>query len=332
MSGSRVFVPDVFDRQEALRRGFTAWTIRTRLASGEWVELRPGVYAEAAALRLADADATQLVAVQSALAGVSSLVVVSHESAARLHGLPLPRSARQGVVLTREPNGRHAKLDGAEVHAARLPESHRCLVHDLPVTTPARTVVDLARRWRSDGDALALADAALRSGAANRTELQTVLHDCVSWPGIRRAQSIVPFGDACGESPLESVSRLMMLRRDIPEPQLQVEIYDQWGFVARSDFGWLQSWTVGECDGMIKYADNPEALIAEKRRQERLERLGLVVVRWGWDDAVQRADSTCERIRRGLRAGVERNAGRPFPYRVRLHASRACDRSQWWQP
>ena len=40
---------------------------------------------------------------------------------------------------------------------------------------------------------------------------------------------------------------------------------------------------VGEADGLLKYT-SPDVLRAEKQRQERLERAGFRVVRWGWDD------------------------------------------------
>ena len=58
---------------------------------------------------------------------------------------------------------------------------------------------------------------------------------------------------------------------------------------------------MGEADGARKYDGRaPDALLAEKRRQERLEELGFIVVRWGWDDAVRRPEATADRIRRAI--------------------------------
>ena len=53
-------------------------------------------------------------------------------------------------------------------------------------------------------------------------------------------------------------------------------------WLARVDFYWDEFGVVGEVDGKIKYDDQPESVLwREKRRQERLEDTGLVVVRWG---------------------------------------------------
>jgi very-short-patch-repair endonuclease len=39
-----------------------------------------------------------------------------------------------------------------------------------------------------------------------------------------------------------------------------------------------------EFDGALKYADDPRALFREKRREDRLRRLGYVVIRVTWAD------------------------------------------------
>jgi very-short-patch-repair endonuclease len=68
--------------------------------------------------------------------------VVSHESAAQLHGIP--NVVRNRVVLA-NAHGWHQRLPDITVHQLDdvLPD-HRIAIHGLPVTTPARTIVDLA--------------------------------------------------------------------------------------------------------------------------------------------------------------------------------------------
>lgn len=69
----------------------------------------------------------------------------------------------------------------------------------------------------------------------------------------------------------------------LPAPDLQVDIRDADGvWLARTDFLWEFA-VVGEADGLEKY-DDLSVLRAEKLRQERLERAGLVVVRWTMND------------------------------------------------
>ena len=69
----------------------------------------------------------------------------------------------------------------------------------------------------------------------------------------------------------------------LPSPEPQAWIEDEDGFlVARVDALWRNHRVIGECDGAVKYDIDaaPTMLLAEKRRQERLEDLGYIVVPW----------------------------------------------------
>jgi very-short-patch-repair endonuclease len=149
-------------------------------------------------------------------------------------------------------------------------------------TTIARTVVDIAREhgWI---EAVVVGDAALARGMTTTAELDAVLAACARWPGICRARRVVAELDGLAESPLESVSRLRIRQLGLPPPQLQAQITDARGVqLGRVDFYWPELGVIGEVDGRMKYAVDPEtALWEEKRRQERLEDTGLIVVRWG---------------------------------------------------
>jgi very-short-patch-repair endonuclease len=67
----------------------------------------------------------------------------------------------------------------------------------------------------------------------------------------------------------------------LPAPLLQVEIRDSLGvLVARVDFLFDQWGVIIEFDGAVKYKDgNPDTLIAEKVREDRLRDLGYQMVR-----------------------------------------------------
>lgn len=95
----------------------------------------------------------------------------------------------------------------------------------------------------------------------------------------------------------------------LPPPQLQAEIGDEFGiFVGRVDFYWPEYGVVGEADGNVKYTDC-SALIAERRRQRRLESLGLIVVRWEWSD-LHRFWAVVQELTAAFQRGVRRGAGR----------------------
>lgn len=152
---------------------------------------------------------------------------------------------------------------------------------DLPVLTAARTVVDVARA-RPIATSIAAIDAALQRGMTTPDEINEVLLRCWNWPGIRRAQRAVRLSDGRSESPLESVSRLVLASLGLPKPDLQPVVLDQYGRpIGRLDFYWDEFGVAGEADGRGKY-DSRDVLTAEKQRQELLEDCGLVFVRWDW--------------------------------------------------
>jgi hypothetical protein len=206
--------------------------------------------------------------------------VASHLSAACLAGLPT-WSAPDLPCITVSPR---RTGDALSVHL------HRATIDSADVidgggtlrTTVARTVVDIAREhgWI---EAVVVGDAALATGATTIAQLEAVLAACARWPGICRARAVVAGLDRLAESPLESVSRLRIRQHGLPQPELQALITDQRGVeLGRVDFYWPDLGVIGEVDGRMKYADDPNTAIwEEKRRQERLEDTGLIVVRWG---------------------------------------------------
>ena len=72
----------------------------------------------------------------------------------------------------------------------------------------------------------------------------------------------------------------------LPAPDLQVPFGPgAENVVARVDFFFPQYRVVVEFDGLVKYrADAVEAVVREKRREDRLRSTGVLVVRVSWDD------------------------------------------------
>jgi hypothetical protein len=233
--------------------------------------------------------------------------VISHRSATLLHGLPLLDPAPARPDLTVQPNGT-GDVAGALLHRASLPPEHVMVLDGVCVTTPARTMVDLGRTIGSTAAVVSI-DAALNRDLTTKEELADVLDLCRRWPRIRQARRAVTLADGASESPLESVSRLVMRSGlGLPEPQLQAVVRDPRGrFVGRCDFYWDEAGVFGEADGRGKY-DSRAVLIEEKRRQEELENLGLVGVRWEWDDVRFRQGQLFDRIQRAFERGRLRDA------------------------
>src|SRR5262249_50244 len=96
---------------------------------------------------------------------------------------------------------------------------------------------------------------------------------------------------------------LVIARLGLPAPEPQVTILDEFlRVVGRADFYWDEYGVIGEADGRSKYDDRP-VLTAEKDRQELLEDLGLVAIRWGWDIAWRRPAVLREKLERGFERG-----------------------------
>lgn len=125
-----------FARWQLLPRDASAHAIDRRVASGLWVVVHPGVYA------LAGTRETFTRRLWAGWLAVGPHALVSHESAAQLHRIP--NVIRNRVVLT-NAHGWHHRLPGLVVHQLDdVLREHRTAVDGLPVTTPARTIVDLA--------------------------------------------------------------------------------------------------------------------------------------------------------------------------------------------
>jgi hypothetical protein len=286
-------MPAVITRTEALESGLSQGAIRHRLASGRWQRLRRGIYLTGGV------GPTHREAVAAALAAFGPDAAASHQSAALLHGIDLA-GRPTAVHLTRPPtcrNGRH-EMPGVVERAAQLPAGHVRVVDGVRVTTPARTVVDLARHLAFE-ESLVSIDSALRQGLATPAEIARVLDDCSAWPRARRARTAVLHGDGRSESALESLSRGVLILARLPAPELQQIVADADGLVGRVDFLWSEAGLVGEADGRGKY-DSPSTLWAEKRREDRLREAGFRVVRWGWEDVTRTRSAFVARLRRIL--------------------------------
>jgi very-short-patch-repair endonuclease len=271
----------VFTRIDLRACGWSDAAISRAVRSGRLLCLRRGQFASADE-DPADARLLAIAAVNGCGDGV-----VSHRSALLLHDLPLVGLAPPVPEVTVPPR-RIGGLADAHLYRATLRDEDVTTVAGAPVTSLARTIVDVARH-RPATCAVAAADAALHRKLLSQAQLDDVMLACWVWPRIRRALRALALTDALAESPLESVSRLVLRWMHLPPPMLQAEIRDQFGrFVARVDFYWPEFGVVGEADGAMKYTDRT-VLVAEKHRQEALEELGLIVVRWSWDDVVHRS-------------------------------------------
>jgi len=283
----------VLSRNEALSIGWTDPALARAFRRGDLVRLRRGFFARP--------PLNALLAVEAAARACRGSAI-SHRSAALVHGLPILGDAPALPELTVVPsNGTIVK--GAHIHRATLQVEDLVETAAGMTTHIARTVMDIGRD-RGTTAMVVSADAALHRHLIETTELEAVARRCWNWPGICRATCGLSLLDKRAESPLESLSRLAIGSMPIVQPELQPEIVTTSGFLlGKVDFYWDEYGVVGEADGLLKYRDDG-SLTAEKLRQERLERAGLVVVRWGWSDVMQTPETLQRRLRWAFSRGL----------------------------
>lgn len=280
---------------------------------GTVVRVRRGAYRPGGPLKPED-EYRALIEATWPLLGTGA--VLSHASAGVLHGLPIPYRLFSRVHVTRDrPGGGHIGRYLHE-HPIRLPTNHVTLEAGRPVTTLARTVVDLARCLPFDW-AVAVVDHALRAGL-DQDEIGVVLAEGGRAHGNANARAALAFGDPRAESPGESRSRAIFSQHALPIPELQHEVFRGDLLIGRSDFAWKHARVLGEFDGTAKYGalvrpgeTAREALVREMRREDALRGEGWLVLRWVWAE-LEPPDALVERVRHILALGTRAQFG-PSP-------------------
>lgn len=260
---------------------------------GDVYRIRHGAYCLSEYWEAAQSDPSlrRRILALAAMAGMRQPVFGFGPFAAELHELPLPPGAPEFVDLVRDSrrDTRPAqggvqprnRLDGVRIISRNLSGEDVTAIAGIPVVGLATAAMTSAVD-SDDEYAMALLDAALRSGSS-RNDLLEIGARWSSTKGMAAAMRLVDQARAGAESALESISRVRLVDRGLPEPVLQKEFHDRRGFIGRVDMWWPKWRVIGEADGLGKY-DDPRVLRMEKIREDRLRALGLRVVRWTWNE------------------------------------------------
>lgn len=294
----------LFGRQQALEASTSAGAFERARRAG-LARVAHGVHT-AEDLAVLDRRQRHLLEARALILSLGDEWCLARRTAAVLHGLPLLGRAPAEVQLTRPRTTRRVRSSTRHRHINVLLPSERTVVDELPTTTLARTVFDIARR-ESRRSAVVAMDAALGAGVP-REEVEALLREHRGWPGCRQAQWACQFADGRAESPIESLGRTVCLEEGLPlfEPQVLVVVDGE--PIARVDGLWRERLVVFEGDGAMKF-DGIGVLPALLVRQERLREAGLPVVRAGWHDLIRRSSQWAA----GARRELAENPGRLRP-------------------
>lgn len=175
----------------------------------------------------------------------------SHATAAALCELPLPDAlARQGLLHVSVPAGTSVPHGQGVVghEAVDLRLTCRVTPWRLPVVHPWRTWCDLVPLLRDD-EAIVLGDAVV--GRRGRHRLERVITGRAGERGVVRMRRLFELVREGVDSPMETRTRLLVVRAGLPEPECGKDVYadDGYGWLARPDLCWPDLKVAVEYDG-----------------------------------------------------------------------------------
>ncbi|WP_297374859.1 DUF559 domain-containing protein [Cryobacterium sp.] len=211
----------------------------------------------------------------------------THVTAALLLGLPVPgRLARlRPLHVGCAAPGRAMLARDIVGHSMRIDPDDLVDRGFLRLTGPARTWLDLAGSLTL-GELVAIGDALVqwRSPLVTLGELGSALDRYPSRSGIKQARTALPLLRTRSESPRESVLRVIIVLAGLPEPECNLEVFDDDGiFLARGDLVYPEYKLFLEYQGDQHRTDRAQWR-SDIRRTGRLEDNGWQVLQFTDDD------------------------------------------------
>jgi very-short-patch-repair endonuclease len=214
--------------------------------------------------------------------------VLSHTAAGVLWRLLRGTAAIEVIVPT---TAGRPKRDGIVVHRQQLPENHATVHRGIPVTTPIRTLLDLASVLSLN----ALAKCFEQAQVALHIPPAPLAAEVISRPRQRGNAKLrqILLG-AVDPADVRSVLELRFLRlcatHGIPRPQVNVRI-EGW----TPDFLWPELGLVVETDG-YEFHRTTAARRRDAAKDEFLRGIGLTVLRLTWAHVTERPSATAARV------------------------------------
>ena len=273
--------------------GLSSAQIRWRIKRGRWRRELPGI------LRMPWSEQTWRQKVWAAVLWAGSEALVSHQAAACLWGLDERQCERVDLSAS------HPLRSGVpwlSTHQRRLiPKTSRRTKHGIALTSPARTLMDLAAT-SAEEDLERLVENALRCRMVSVAELRRAL----AWapartPGAVRLNRLLRRGQWSAESQSELERRALELFRcsGLPAPHCQYTITDGNRHLATVDFAWPAAKLIVEAEG-FQFHSGRRVWERDIARYNGLVLRGWRVLRLTWSDVGERADAFVETLARSL--------------------------------
>lgn len=261
-----------FNTAEAYRRGLTRRRLR---AHDLWTPTR--------GVRTVELPATVLECARAFAAAAPEDFAFSHVTAAQLLGIPLPYAVEDDCLVHIVTPTAANRIRRREVRGHRGLESREVVnVNGLPVVAPADTWADLGEfvgpgRPVGLDDVIAAGDA-VANVVGGTAPLRRAVERRVRPRGKVTLTYAIPRIRVGSWSPMETRSRLMVVRAGLPEPlhnQDVVSLSGEW--LGCGDLVWREQRVVGEYQG-VEFHTRGKDRTHDRIRRSGIERGGWTVV------------------------------------------------------
>ena len=278
---------------QAIKAGLSRSTIRRRIESKEWEGLENDIY-------LVYGTRSRIVYLRAAVLALPA--VVSHQSAAQIHGLGC-ESFNEAVVTV--PYRRSNRF--VEVRVRQSTDLHRryvTRVSGFPITNPVRTMFDLASVTEIE-ELRGIAQKALAARRVTYEGLAETLEELGrrGRPGTTRFRELledVAPGSGVPESVMEERMLALLSEGGLPMPTLQMPLPWRSPTKGRVDFAYEDARVIVECDGR-RWHTTMEAFESDRRRDNLAQLNGWRVLRFTWSDLTETPARVLYQIAQALR-------------------------------
>jgi very-short-patch-repair endonuclease len=271
----------VVSRAQLLEAGVTRRAIERRLQNGKLHRVHPGVYA------VGYTSAWPLTRAMAAILACGPGTVLSHRSAAALWELGLGWGGAVEVTA-----GADHRYQGVTAHRSRTLRSADVTVRaGIPVTTVARTLVDLADVLAERPLARAVNEAQVRH-RLRLEQLAALLDDAHGRRGTPRLRRILERSSgAPTRSVLEDAFLALVDREGLKRPLVNQRVAEY-----EVDMLWPEQALIVELDGR-RFHEHAGAFERDRERDADLAAAGFTVVRVTWQRLLRQPRREAERLR-----------------------------------